>query len=202
MRSASRATLVATTASLLLASSASALASSAVAAEASPGSTPAPADAPRYDVIGSVTGDGDLGPVGRGMNELGTIVGWVDWPLQAFEWDNGTGTTILPGLAGDQHRVAVDINDAGVAVGHSGYETIEPPQHAVRWIDGVPDDLGTISGGDSHAEAINEAGMIVGWGYVGSDTHAFVWTEKDGMVDITPTARTAYAYDVNESGQV
>ena len=46
--------------------------------------------------------------------------------------------------------------DAGVAVGHSGYETIEPPQHAVRWIDGAPEELSTPGLTDSHAEGINE----------------------------------------------
>src|SRR4051812_47575332 len=132
MRPTPRTTTLAVATALLLGSTA------AMANPAGATADPASAAPPRYDVIGSVTGDGDLGPVGRGMNELGTIVGWVDWPLQTFEWDNGTGNEILPGLSGDQHRVAVDVNDAGVAVGHSGYETIEPPQHAVRWIDGVP----------------------------------------------------------------
>lgn len=157
---------------------------------------------PRYDVAAVITDDGGLGPVGRGMSETGTIVGYTDWPLTAFSWDRADGMATLPGLTGDTHRVASDVNDAGVVVGHSGYETIEPPQRAVRWIDGVPDELGTPGLTDSHAEAINEAGTIVGWGYSGSDTHAFVWTEDGGAVDITPTAQLAYAYDVNESGQV
>ena len=177
---------------------------SATPAPAAPDSPAAQAggELPRYDVVGRITGGDGLGPVGRGMNENGTIVGWVDWPLTAFQWDDETGMDTLPGLAGDTHRVAVDVNNAGIAVGHSGYETIEPPQHAVRWIDGVPDELDTPGLTDSHAEGINEAGTIVGWGYSGSDTHAFVWTEAGGMVDITPSAQFAYAYDVNESGQV
>ena len=167
------------------------------------GATTAPAAAPRYDVVASIVVESGDEPVGRGMNEVGTIVGWAGWPYGAVYWDDGTGTTILPGLPGDEHRTAVDVNDAGVAVGESGFETIDPPQHATRWVNGEPEDLGTLpGGGDSHAEAINEAGMIVGWGYVGSDTHAFVWTEDDGMIDITPTAQFAYAYDVNEAGQV
>jgi probable HAF family extracellular repeat protein len=156
---------------------------------------------PTYDVVGVVE-DGTNTPVGRGLNETGTIVGWSGYPLKAFRWDEGAFTA-LPGLAGDLHRVASDVNDAGVVVGHSGYETIEPPQHAVRWIDGVPEDLGTLPGDTtSHAEGLNETGTVVGSSSNGGDSHAFVWTEADGMIDITPTARLAQAYDVNESGQV
>jgi probable HAF family extracellular repeat protein len=179
-----------------------------------PAPAPAPAPAPvplggeplQYQVA-AVIDDGDNTPIGRGLNETGTVVGWEGFPVKAFIWNEATGRTKLPALPGQTHRLASDVNDAGVVVGHSGYQSIENPQHAVRWVDGVPEDLGVPPGGfDSHAEAINEAGMIVGETTVASGaTHAFVWTEEDGMIDITPNSppsQLAYAYDVNESGQV
>jgi probable HAF family extracellular repeat protein len=167
-------------------------------------STPAPAT-PVYDIAAVIHAEaGDYGgPVGRGMNETGTIVGWKDYPLEAFSWSQTDGLATLPALSGDTNRTAVDVNDAGVAVGDSGRQTIEPPQHAVRWVNGIPEDLGTLPGDtESHAEGINEAGTIVGWSSAGSESHAFVWTPTGGMVDITPTADLGSAYDVNESGQV
>ena len=158
---------------------------------------------PAYEVVGASLSEDALSPVTRGMNETGTIVGWRSWPLEAFVWNQETGTTLLPGLAGDTHRIASDVNDAGTVVGHSGYDSIEPPQLAVRWVEGVPQSLGTLPDGEhSHAEAVNEAGTVVGWSMVGSSTHAFVWTESGGMIDITPSAFLAEAYDVNEAGQV
>ncbi len=167
---------------------------------------PAGAEAPRYEVAGVIS-DGSRSPIGRGLNETGTIVGYTGYPYtKAFVWDAASGLTTLPGLPGDTRRFAFDVNDAETVVGHSGYESIEPPQHAVRWVGGVPEDLGVLPGGtDSHAEAINEAGTIVGWSNYSSGNHAFVWTDAAGMIDITPSSppsQVAYAYDVNEAGQV
>ena len=172
------------------------------------GSTGAPAAAatdsvPAYEVTGVVSSGDELSPIARGMNANQTIVGWKSWPLEAYVWSPSTGTTLLPALPGDTHRIASDVNDAGTVVGHSGYDSIEPPQVAVRWVDGVPEGIGTLPGGEhSHAEGINEAGTVVGWSMVGSSQHAFVWSETGGMIDITPTAHFAQAYDVNEAGQV
>lgn len=164
---------------------------------------PSGGEATRYQIEAVITDDGMPSPIGRGMNETGTLVGWTGWPLAAFTWDDSGGLTKLPGLPGDTHRLAVDVNDAGTVVGHSGFESIEAPQHAVRWVAGIPQDLGTLPGDtDSHAEAINEAGTVVGWSTNGSTTHAFLWTEDGGMVDITPSAQTGRAYDVNEAGLV
>lgn len=178
-----------------------------VPASAVPGPAPeGAAAAPQYEVA-AVISDGDRSPIGRGLNETGTIAGYTGYPYtKAFVWDSASGLTTLPGLPGDTRRFAFDVNDAETVVGHSGYESIEPPQRAVRWVGRVPENLGVLPGGtDSHAEAINEAGTIVGWSNSSSGNHAFVWTEAGGMVDITPSAppsQIAYAYDVNEADQV
>jgi len=175
-------------------------------ASAVPSPAPNAGQAPQYEVA-AVISDGNRSPIGRGLNETGTIAGYSGYPYtKAFVWDAAGGLSTLPGLPGDTRRFAFDVNDAETVVGHSGYESIEPPQRAVRWVGGVPEDLGVLPGGtDSHAEAINEAGTIVGWSNSSSGNHAFVWTEADGMVDITPSAppsQIAYAYDLNEAGQV
>jgi probable HAF family extracellular repeat protein len=158
---------------------------------------------PRYEVAAVIGTASFAGAVGRAVNESGTVVGWIGSPFHAFRWSAADGLVDLPGLPGDTYSTATDVNEAGVVVGHSGYETIEPPMHAVRWIDDVPQDLGALEAhGNSEAEGVNDAGVVVGRATVGSSNHAFVWTAAGGMTDITPTAQNAVAYDINESGVV
>ena len=151
---------------------------------------PAGGELPRYDVVGRITGDSSLGPVGRGMNENGTIVGWAGLAAHGVPVGRRRPAwTPCPGWPATRTGSRVDVNDAGIAVGHSGYETIEPPQHAVRWIDGVPEELGhpwphrVPRRGDQRGRHDRRLGLLR------LDTHAFVWTEAGGMVDITPTAQ-------------
>lgn len=172
-----------------------------VAAEDLDGPTSAGAAA-LYTVGAVISGGTEAGTVGRRINEAGNIAGWSNYPLDAYRWTSGSGVEFLPGLPGDEHEVAHDVNDAKVVVGYSGRETIEPPQRAVRWVGGEPGDLGSLeAGGDSQANALNNDATVVGWSMVGSDRHAFMWTESAGMVDLAPDS-SADALDINERGHV
>lgn len=167
------------------------------------GPAEAAAATPRYEIAAVIGPASFAGAVPRAINESGTVVGWINSPFHAFRWSAADGLVDLPGLPGDRYSTATDVNEAGVIVGDSGYETIEPPMHAVRWVDDVPQDLGALErNGNSEAEGVNEAGVVVGRATVGSRYHAFVWTPAGGMTDITPTAQNAVAYDINESGVV
>jgi probable HAF family extracellular repeat protein len=94
---------------------------------------------------------------------------------------------------------AVDINDAGVAVGYSFLDG-DRASHAFVWtLTGGMQDLGTLGGGSSAAVAVSESGHVVGE----SDGHAFSWTQARGMVDLgTLGGLTSAAAAVNAAGQV
>jgi probable HAF family extracellular repeat protein len=66
-------------------------------------------------------------------------------------------------------------------------------------------DLGTLGGDQSQAYAISVNGDVVGYyRSKGSQFHAFLWTRKNGMKDLTPTitGERAFAYAVNNSDEV
>ena len=150
-----------------------------------------------------IPGASGIGALGKRLNEAGEITGWTNYPVyDAYRWTEADGVELLPPLAGYDNGFAHDLNDAGMVVGISGLIGIESPQRAVRWVDGVPHDLGALEpGGHSQADALNDEGTVVGSASVGFFTHAFVWTEDEGMIDITPGG-FGWARDINESGQV
>ena len=71
--------------------------------------------------------------------------------------------TILQPLPGATESSAAAINDAGVVVGYSVFETNgQQSFEATMWVDGVPTDLGV-----GAATAINSSGQVVGIGAPG-----------------------------------
>ncbi len=110
-----------------------------------------------------------------GINEAGTAVGSVgNW---AVRWD-GTQAVQLADLAGGSDLAhARDINNHGWIVG-SGNGSFGP--RAVLWLDGAPLDLNTLmldrpaAFFASQAMAVNDAGLITGWGQIGSERVGFL----------------------------
>jgi probable HAF family extracellular repeat protein len=97
----------------------------------------------------------------RAISNRGQVVGTaLPEPGTGFSrailWDQGV-MTALPDLPGLDSSWANDVNDAGVVVGASGFRP-------VRWVNGVPQALGPISGLQVAGEAvgINASGVIVG----------------------------------------
>ena len=71
------------------------------------------------------------------------------------------------------------------------------------------EDLGTLGGGGSAADAINDAGTIVGWSGEREPIAAFIYTDADGMIDLNarvPASEDApllqRAVAINEVGQI
>lgn len=144
----------------------------------------------------------------------------------AFQSRNGV-TTDLGTLPGGASSAAFWINAKGWITGNSENGETDPlipglPEvRAVLWKHGKIHDLGTLGGNDSFAQAINDRGQITGlalnaipdpfsYYYVflygfpnGTQTHAFLWDEKDGMQDLgTLGGPDAFPSLINQRGQV
>lgn len=95
-----------------------------------------------------------------------------------------------------------DLNDRGEA---TGWAWRSGAPRAVRWFQGMVQDLGTLGGGASEAYAINEAGAIAGKAQLASGAyHAFLWDPAGGMLDLgtLPSGGQTMAYGLNDAGEV
>jgi probable HAF family extracellular repeat protein len=66
-------------------------------------------------------------------------------------------------------------------------------------------DIGGSIGDWSYACAINNSGVIVGYGYTAAGRHAIVWQKNGEILDLGLIGEpfyTSYAYGINESGKV
>lgn len=128
------------------------------------------------------------GSTARGINDLGSIVGYT-WPSpgvseRAFLWNNGVYTDLDVGLGSS----ARGINNAGQIV---GYVFPAPgQQHAYLWEHGQAVDLNSFlpAGTDwvlTYATAISENGKIAGFGLLNGQERAFLLTpvpEPSGLL--------------------
>jgi probable HAF family extracellular repeat protein len=168
-------------------------------------------------------------PVVESVNNKGKVAGAADTSapdpscfvdcniLHAFEWQDGV-LTDLGTLPGGANSMAFWINEHGLILGGSENGVIDPvfggPQQiAVVWQDGQITSLGTLGGGLSFGNAMNNRGEVVGISAnaipdplsflgVGTQIRAFLW--RDGaMLDLgTLGGPDSWAAAVNERGQV
>jgi probable HAF family extracellular repeat protein len=116
-----------------------------------------------------------------GINDLGRAVGWMDTVTgtrRAFAW-RGSKVVDLGTVPKYPGAVAYDINNLEQIVGTAITST--GTRHAVFYHRGTLFDLNSLLPEDSgwelvEARGINDAGQIVGYGIVNSQTHAFVLT--------------------------
>ncbi len=168
-------------------------------------------------------------PVVQSVNNRGTVAGAADTSLpdptcfgdcnilHAFSWEKGV-LTDLGTLPGGSNSIAFWVNEQGLVMGVSENGVIDPvfegPQQiAVVWNDGQIMSLGTLGGGLSYGNAMNNQGNVVGittnttpdpFSFLGAgtQTRAFLW--RDGvMLDLgTLGGPDGWAASVNERGQV
>jgi uncharacterized membrane protein len=123
----------------------------------------------------------------------GTVVGIVNGyggGGQAVVWRGAGSAEVLPNLPGAPASQALAVNgDGTVIVGWSGrgYPFDNMP---VRWVNGVVEALGLPPGCNwGWAKAVSaDAGAIVGSGWIGGASKAFMWTASEGMSLLEPLA--------------
>lgn len=128
-----------------------------------------------------------------GVSQDGTaIVGYsrsagIGERTEAYVWRQETGMVALPGISThpNAYAAAYAVNrDGTVAVGYSSSDEVNFNPRAVRWINGVPQNLGVVPGTvRSLAYAVNGDGSVVGGtgALATGGPQAFIWTEADGM---------------------
>ena len=112
----------------------------------------------------------------------------------------GTG-----GLNNTGHAVALGMNDGRTIVGESTVSSTSQTWHAFSWSAGHMTDLGVLSpGGWSTANAINNPGQIVGYGF-GTDGLFRAFQMVNGvMTDMDPATHNydSMAVAINDNGQI
>lgn len=149
-------------------------------------------------VYTDISADGASYAYARGINEAGQIAGAVQLGytgVYATVWNNGT-----PTLSSLSATYANAINNAGQTAG-----TLYVPYNdsrAVVWNGSTATILGRPDH-DSHAAAINDAGLVAGWS---GDNYsccqkATVWNTAQGtQTTLSPVESEAHA--INNAGQV
>lgn len=149
---------------------------------------------------------------GFGINDRSQVVGQsniASGVYHAFFWTAEGGITDLHMIAnlGGNWSGARDSNNRGQIVGWG--ETASGDYHAVIWTaHGAIKDIGTFNGFYAYGQGINEHGEVVGYmsGIEGRPTAghalAFLWTKKDGMIDLGSLGGNSYSSKINDRGQV
>lgn len=154
------------------------------------------------------------------VNDAGQAVGFSNLPTaqNAILWAQGVAYNLGTLTPGSGASTARGINRIGQVVGGSTTQGAFGPgkQHAILWVPtatngttGTMYDLGTLEiDGSSLANAVNDAGQVVGTASVGLAQHAFLWTPNvpngtvGTMVDLDPTGTNSEAYGLNDRGDV
>ena len=103
--------------------------------------------------------------------------------------------TSLGGLSGSSFANVTALNNFGQVVGTSA-------NHAFLWENGAMTDLGTLGGGLSAANAINDKGQIVGESTTANgEKHPFLW-DNGVMKDLGFPGETSSAHGINSHGYI
>ena len=152
---------------------------------------------------------GDYSPIAA-LNNHGAATGYAAFPgpaggyFHAFIYQDGV-LQDLGTLDGDINSAGNDINELGQVAGWSGYRP-------VLYSGGGIIDLGALGDGEGYANALNDAGVVVGYSYTalpsgGAGAHAFRW-EDGALVDLNTLVASpggwelTTAQDINEAGQI
>jgi hypothetical protein len=139
------------------------------------------------------------------MNNNQILTGQFDGSSnEMIVWANGEIATRVTQF---YESFGVLINNNGVAAGLGSNGISQDDKLIIANAFGEFDVVATITGsaGWSSLTAINEQGSVVGnysAGSGSSDWQAFLWSTKNGLQFINPTAETTYAYDIDDQNRV
>lgn len=132
--------------------------------------------------------------IANGVNDQGDIAGRVDGHA-ALLHAGGMVDVFGPADSG-----AGPISNSGNVAGDYLIEGVGT--HAFLYSKGKFADLGTLGGTFTVANAVNDAGAVVGYGSIGvGQYHAFLYDDCV-MTDLGPAAASSMANDINNLGQV
>ena len=147
-----------------------------------------------------------------GVNDHGQVMGVGNANgsvTHGFLWTKKAGMSDLGTLGGGTYSSAQAINDATQIVGQAA--TNHASADAFLWTNGIMQDLGTLGGTASQANAINfdpqtdSYNQIAGWSRTSDDSeyHSVIWDASLNIVDLGTLGGTnSYAFGNNCNGQV
>jgi probable HAF family extracellular repeat protein len=138
--------------------------------------------------------------IALGVNDAGVAVGISH--STAVMWDVQGNAISLGTLPGDLYSEAYDINDSGVIVGVSADDM---GQRAIKYTPGIGMEALPNPGEQSWANAINNAGQIVGGVRYANGQHSPVLWDTDGglPIDLRGTPGSfSQAFAINDDGIV
>lgn len=139
-----------------------------------------------YEPLGTLAGEGEVGEVPNGINNLGQVVGRSDIPERprqvAFLYTDGFGMVSIGSLGTNRAATAWAINDAGQVTGHSGGDAF---LYTAK--------TGMVSLGSGRGFAINQNGIVAG--QVGSEASIY---ENGSSTTLSSMAGETWANGIND----
>ena len=110
----------------------------------------------------------------------------------------------MPKLCVEKYNaVGLPVTNSGTGINNGGHVVGSFAAHAAVWNGTTIKDLGTLGGTVSGAQAINDAGQIVGYSETSTSTsHATLW-DGDTITDLgTLGGLNSTAFSINDIGRI
>jgi len=164
--------------------------------------------APAHYVVQDLGQADGVSSTATSINDNGVVAGWIQTVghgTRAARAVDGGIFQYVPGL--ETASAANGINAIGQLTGYVASTTSPGDLHAMRYTDGLVEDLGSF-GGNSFAYGINRHGQVAGWSFTPGffTTRAFVATPGQPLLDLGNLGGGAqpmtFASGINDAGQV